>query len=551
MSPSDKQQAQNGGQQAQNGKKSVYFRPGQVMLLVDHPPPDDQPGTTVFDFLLKNPIVQKYLSGHLDDQDHIRIRTFERHRPADADKQEPRRFPFPTRDDQPLFSLVTIDVSDSARDRKALKDLIDSINRDILDSQLTRPNRDDRLSIVAAAPNWLSSPAGDHAGGGGPGARPVPANPEGGPAYRFYFPKLPRLDDERSYEPVEVAVLDTAPPCRALQLAYAEWSPVQPVLRNLLGTAGFGLGAALAITYAHELDIDLPRRGELFVKGHDYAMADHGLFVAGIINTIAPRAPIRLIEVLNERGLGDVDGIAAGLEALLNERATRQARGEQLAPLIVNMSLTLVPPGKNHPKDDFDWDDTGEMLSLHLAEVCKNLANAGVMIIAAAGNDSKRGKSRLDARFPAAYDSVLGVGALVPDEKSPIHFDVADYSNQSDKPLRTGIATIGGDATETIVPAAVVAGRRAQDAGDETRETLPGRGILGVYTGEFPQAPGQNLNGWAYWSGTSFAAPVIAGVIAALAGEGRKLADAKQELFDSYVEPVTVGWEIFPAIQTV
>jgi hypothetical protein len=40
-----------------------------------------------------------------------------------------------------------------------------------------------------------------------------------------------------------------------------------------------------------------------------YRMTDHGLFVAGIIHTIAPQAELHLIEVLNPYGVGDLESI--------------------------------------------------------------------------------------------------------------------------------------------------------------------------------------------------------------------------------------------------
>src|SRR3712207_9210754 len=48
----------------------------------------------------------------------------------------------------------------------------------------------------------------------------------------------------------------------------------------------------------------------LFRSKEHYKMPDHGLFVAGIIRSIAPFAEIRLIRVLDDFGIGDMGAVA-------------------------------------------------------------------------------------------------------------------------------------------------------------------------------------------------------------------------------------------------
>src|SRR5262249_43976731 len=70
-----------------------------------------------------------------------------------------------------------------------------------------------------------------------------------------------------------------------------------------------------------------------------YRIADHGLFVAGIIRAIAPFAKIRLVRVLNDFCLGDMGVVTRVLQKLpavldaLPEVAGKSKR------LVVNLSL--------------------------------------------------------------------------------------------------------------------------------------------------------------------------------------------------------------------
>jgi hypothetical protein len=129
---------------------------------------------------------------------------------------------------------------------------------------------------------------------------------------------------------------------------------------------------------------------------------------------------------------------------------------------------------------------------------------------------------------------VIGVGALPKSGPANRHVEPASYSNLSDDTPVIGYATLGGEAGA-------------------------GQGILGIFISGFPEfcgplpidllkdvQPGRiqyrpNTNGWARWAGTSFATPVISGLLAAL-GAGRTLADATQ-LLDSLVSDHTRAGE--------
>jgi subtilisin family serine protease len=122
----------------------------------------------------------------------------------------------------------------------------------------------------------------------------------------------------------------------------------------------------------------------------------------------------------------------------------------------------------------------------------------GKQAIAAAGNDGRAGdKERTPARYPAALPSVKGAGALPKSlEKLPTgKYRPSGFSNLSESPDKRGvvirgIGTLGGEEGE-------------------------GKGVLGLYIGEFPGCC-RNESKWAWWAGTSFAAPILTGTVASI-----------------------------------
>jgi subtilisin family serine protease len=271
---------------------------------------------------------------------------------------------------------------------------------------------------------------------------------------------------------------------------------------------------------------DLHPTADYSLMGHRYLMRDHGLFVAGIIHTIAPRATLHLYEVLNPYGVGSIETIAQGLLRIL-------ANPDIERPLIINCSFMLDIPTEGVLDEDFPIEprdtDILEHMRMSTREIFSWLTQQErVIVIAAAGNDAQHNNSnangsRPHARYPAACDQVVGVGAL-PQGSSPTNgrYQAATYSNLSDAPPEVGYMTLGG-------------------------EPGPKRGVLGVYIGEFPiyaegylsllwrilgwAGPGhlplkphtftpdrvkykRNTTGWAWWAGTSFATPIISGLLA-------------------------------------
>jgi hypothetical protein len=507
-----------------------HFAPGQVSLLADHSPGLSE--QQIAALVEANPIYSRRLQGPYKAYIPTdRIATFERGEQA--------------------FSLVPVEVP-PLRQEDQLMRLIDQLNIDLDrgDRPTKLPNGQpgnrhsqsgdtpDRrssaasdgeppagsLSLRLATPNWLAGGTPEPEGSGSPGARPMPPAPDvrdtllapgAGMAPFAAAPDLvldlPREDWGSG---VDIYILDTAPCTIDIARAYQRWKDSNPLIASLLRT---GADQPLEIIYAgysHLLEL-----ADFYHPGHNYVMSDHGLFVAGIIHAIAPKAKIYLIEVLNPYGVGTLDSIANGFALAAQGIGTNSKR-------VVNASLGMEVP---HPtrewlahvqKHDPFWRNFDKTrittLMSSLEEICALFGHPDpdraeqpdpypyVGVVAAAGNDRKPGGLLPPARFPAAHKSVLGVGALKHDNQT-----AAEYSNVADTPESDGIATFGGDSQ-----------------GDYTDQV---HGVVGAYIGSFPDGS-PNDDGLASWAGTSFATPRISGYIAALMSAGRTFAEAIDEL---------------------
>jgi hypothetical protein len=379
------------------------------------------------------------------------------------------------------------------------------------------------LPIQVVSPNWLTSGSPLPGGTGGPGGRPAPYS--GAPDYqdfKFFFdkPRFAKLKTMQEFldrvesgtgEGVTVVILDTAPEEDELQAIFDEWvikdNRNHSLLRSLLKSD------RRMLTLHPDPRVNLPPLRDLQCIDYDYDMNDHGLFVAGIIHSLAEQAQIHLYQVLNRYGVGDLEIIGDALEDIIDEFGD----GEKM-PLVVNLSLNFnIPLERGHTRagrpdvsdriglrileyslqpGDQPWSNR---LSGLLAPFGDLLDVLGPGIIAAAGNDydaKRHGNQRPYARYPAAFGHVVGVGALPKSAPAVAGgTPTASYSNLADRPPKTGITTLGGEEGE-------------------------GNGLLGIYIGKFPQTDDYpdgppNTSGWAWWCGTSFATPIITGMLAA------------------------------------
>jgi hypothetical protein len=178
----------------------------------------------------------------------------------------------------------------------------------------------------------------------------------------------------------------------------------------------------------------------------------HGTFVAGVARCMAPGAGVRVNDHFTLSGAEREDVIIHKLEELIAD----------YEPHVVNLSAGT-----------YTRENWAPLSFFYLHELHRELT-----LVAAAGNDS------MDREFfPAALDWVVGVGSIGADRKHR-----AWFSNY----------------------------------GDWVNVYAPGEGLVNAYaTGEYtyqepPKRPAkQDFTGMARWDGTSFSAPMVAGLIAA------------------------------------
>lgn len=183
----------------------------------------------------------------------------------------------------------------------------------------------------------------------------------------------------------------------------------------------------------------------------------HGTFIAGLILQVAPAAEVYVVKVLDSHGVGDEETVAKAMEQLPQDID------------IVNLSL-----------GGYTDDDAAP---LAIACALQSMRKQRSVVVAAAGNDAQTRPF-----WPAAFKQVLAVGAV--QEKTP-QWCKADFSNS-------------GWWVDAV-------------ARGVNLESMFAKGKTKAAAGATPQPatdPTWTFEGWAAWDGTSFAAPITAGVLA-------------------------------------
>jgi hypothetical protein len=272
-----------------------------------------------------------------------------------------------------------------------------------------------------------------------------------------------------------------------------------------------------------------------------FPMEDHGVFIAGIIRDLAPDSRVECIRVLNDYAVGNIAMLIDALSHIQNRLLeTNPETGEPgdlyEKPVVVNMSLTASPAEETLAELGYT-DESMAPARLALLKPMQALAKQGVVFAASAGNGSgpnnqytdPTGK-RVGSRFPAAFAYDLpgiasheSLSTMIPVGALNRNGDAASYSNY---PGELGIGTYGGELPQPD----------SASANDKTgtQPQLPIDALRGVYTATYYPALSQTdqlstyspapvfypmyrptaLSTWAYWSGTSFATPIISALVA-------------------------------------
>jgi Subtilase family len=207
----------------------------------------------------------------------------------------------------------------------------------------------------------------------------------------------------------------------------------------------------------------------------DYPHGAHGKAIAGVITTLAPAATIQEVRINDRNGvLTDVSaarGIASSLRTQLPA---------QYPDLIVNAFSTAVcelTPG-------VDMRPIGLEAVVEVVDKFDPYQPDGMLIVASAGNMASR-----KPRYPAAFESVISVGALD--------------------------ATIDGDSSPWSSASRTAPIAEFSDRGPWVKIYAPGVRLPTTHaTGVRFEFGGDVIQGKALTSGTSFAAPTFVAYLA-------------------------------------
>jgi hypothetical protein len=513
-----------------------YFVPGQVILHLEHDDITVPQLEEAVDAFLKDEIIKDPTSPWTQ---------------LTLQSGQTITFPLIKYDDGKNISLVLMqlnpdpdtDVDDVDGNQEKLIILLRQLYEALGEGIVISDSPSHSIFLSTLTPNSLMSGAPHQPGTGGPGSWPVQAEAPGDNQWQFDLKKIQYSTKEKvgmgildteigdyqtisdyqkipadirpkiespSEEIVEVAILDTAICEEEFEIALNKW-PDHPLLLNLWGEE-------------KKLEIkpyrfsDWENINHFSPMGHRYKMPDHGLFVAGIIKTIAPQAQLKLYEVLNKYGMGSYYSISTGLKNVLRDlEVKRQKNREQDIEdkknreqrLVINLSLVLnLPPV-----------DISDKISDSIQKILRRIVELkNVFVVAAAGNDAPSPEGRPSARYPAACPGVIGVGALAKNSPYP-----ATYSNFCDDPLSEGCMTLGGEAGLENGVLGVYIHNFPIDEGSHnpgfsstTRGYLRDEGDISPDPERIRYDP--NKTGWAWWAGTSFATPIISGLLAAAWG---------------------------------
>ena len=188
--------------------------------------------------------------------------------------------------------------------------------------------------------------------------------------------------------------------------------------------------------------------------------AGHGTFASGIVQQVAPEAELRVYRALDSDGIGSEVGIACAMLEAARDGAS-----------IVNLSLGTQT-----------LDDQPLVAVSAALDMIDDLRDGDqeVLVVAAAGNFASTRPS-----WPAAFRRVVSVAGLTADGRP------AEWSSRG---FWVDCSTVAEGVVSTYVE------------GRESTEVDPDPDTFG-------------LDSWATWTGTSFAAPQVAGGVARLCQE--------------------------------
>ncbi|MCF4122783.1 S8 family serine peptidase [Antribacter sp. KLBMP9083] len=226
--------------------------------------------------------------------------------------------------------------------------------------------------------------------------------------------------------------------------------------------------------------------------------AGHGTFIAGIVHQVCPDAALLPVRVLGQDGLVTEWDLARSLGRLLEYHVRGVSGVEEHSGVdVVILACGFVPESV----EDDDYEGV-------LRGVLRDLRREGVLVVVSAGNDGTRAPV-----FPAAW-----APEVVSDGDRVAPANPTDLTDDYPPLLVVGAANPNGTLADFSNDGPWVTTSRP---GVEVLSTLPVT-YDGPAVPETRRVDGEQesldaddfTGGFALWSGTSFAAPVLAGELA-------------------------------------
>ncbi|MGB8345115.1 MAG: S8 family serine peptidase [Ktedonobacteraceae bacterium] len=416
---------------------------------------------------------------------------------------------------------------------------------ELINEKLELFDHSEKSRLLTAMPNWLNGGTNicpDHITHGCPVSPPIPVSDTCASGnWHITLPSdLPNFIQDATGAGVTVLVLDTLPRLQQIYQAVASSGDSNGLLLDIVENVTLNYQVLSDV-----LDVpspDQPTTGkDITGKLVGFPMSDHGLFVVGIIRDLAPDAHVECIRVLNDYGVGDTTMLIDALTSIQNRlSAINPETGEPgdlyNTPAVVNMSLVATPANEdlaNWGYSDFSIAPARKGLLYPI----QALAAQGVVFAASAGNDTDprdtmmnpSGK-RWGPRYPAAFAYPMpndyaepGIPTIIPAGAVNQAGAASAYSNY---PGALGIGTYGGDMPKASAAAPdAITGTQVQPPIDAPRgihtdpfypalaetDPLPMHSPAPIAYPEYQPAPADT---WAYWSGTSFATPIVSALAA-------------------------------------
>ncbi|MFI6427567.1 S8 family peptidase [Promicromonospora sp. NPDC050880] len=320
-------------------------------------------------------------------------------------------------------------------------------------------------------------------------------------------------------------------PRRALGAGPVPWLAESGVQRPVVALVDTGIGAHPWFDSSHVVIRDAELDGRPIgtftddepVAGHEPSTelapyTGHGTFIAGVVHQVCPDAAILPVRVMYTDGEVREWDLVRSLERLLEYHLRGVSGIDGYTPVdVVVLALGFQP-------EDPDLDDYEGMLR----GVLRDLRRAGVLVVASAGNDGGERPvfpaawaphvRRVDGRaeplnvhdLRADYTPLLVVTASNPNGT------LAEFAN--DGPWVTSVRP--GTNVHSTMPTTADGALPPQRVADGGRESVD---------------PDDFTGGFATWSGTSFASPVLAGELAQHLLDGR--------MAEGPADRVAAAWE--------